>query len=89
MRQKIEGRMAPVNIGDEMDLQVVSTGQKGDGIAKHMGFAIIIPKAKMGETVHVRISKVKDKFAFAELLQTINEAGVAENVEDTEDFGEQ
>jgi len=57
----------PVEVGDELDLTIESTGAKGDGIAKVDNFVIIVPGAKQGETVKVKITRVLKKMAFGEI----------------------
>jgi len=59
----------PVRKGDILDVQIESLGRSGDGVAMVEGFAIIVGKAKLGETLRVRIDAVKPNFAFAEILE--------------------
>lgn len=63
-----DGGFAPVNVGDELDLNIEAVGEKGDGIAKIKGFVIFVPNAKQGETVKVRITKVLRKVGFGEIV---------------------
>ncbi len=58
----------PVEVGDELDLTIESTGAKGDGIAKVNNFVVIVPGAKQGEIVKVKISRVLKKMAFGEIV---------------------
>jgi len=58
----------PVEKGDEIEVKIESTGAKGDGIAKVNNFVIIVPGAKEGENVKVRITRVLKKMAFAEII---------------------
>jgi 23S rRNA (uridine2552-2'-O)-methyltransferase len=60
---------SPVRKGDVLDVQIESLGRSGDGVAMVEGFAIIVRKAKLGETLRVRIDAVKPNFAFAEILE--------------------
>jgi 23S rRNA (uridine2552-2'-O)-methyltransferase len=59
---------APVAVGDELDVDVVDVGSEGDGVAKVEEFTVFVPGAEAGETVRVRITDVKPRFGFAELL---------------------
>lgn len=59
---------APVRIGDVRDVQIESVGKSGDGVAMVDGFAVIVKGAKLGETLRIKISAVKQNFAFANKL---------------------
>ena len=58
----------PVKPGDEVEVKVEAVASKGDGIAKKDGFVIFIKGAKEGDTVKVRITEVKARFAIGELI---------------------
>ena len=58
----------PVKVGDEVDVKVEAVASKGDGIAKKDGFVIFIKGAKEGDTIKVRISEVKERFAIGEII---------------------
>ncbi|MBI5798210.1 TRAM domain-containing protein [Candidatus Woesearchaeota archaeon] len=57
----------PVEVGDVIEVTIESTGAKGDGIAKVNNFVVIIPGAKEGQKVKVKITRVLKKMAFAEI----------------------
>jgi predicted RNA-binding protein with TRAM domain len=58
----------PVKPGDEVEVKIEAVASKGDGIAKKDGFVIFIKGAKEGDTVKVRISDVKERFAIGEII---------------------
>ena len=58
----------PVKVGDEMDLTIEATASKGDGIAKKDGYVIFVKDAKQGDTVKVKITEVRARFAIGEKL---------------------
>lgn len=58
----------PVKVGDEVEVKVEAQASKGDGIAKKDGFVIFIKGAKEGDTVKVRITEVKARFAIGEMM---------------------
>jgi predicted RNA-binding protein with TRAM domain len=58
----------PVKVGDEVEVKIEAVASKGDGIAKKDGFVIFIKGAKEGETVKVRITEVKERFAVGEII---------------------
>lgn len=57
----------PVKVGDEVEVKIEAVASKGDGIAKKDGFVIFIKGAKEGETVKVKITDVKARFAIGEI----------------------
>ncbi|MFW5974291.1 MAG: SAM-dependent methyltransferase [Natrialbaceae archaeon] len=56
---------APVRPGDELDVEIVDTGEEGDGIAQVDGFTLFVPDASEGEEVRVTVEDVKPRFGFA------------------------
>jgi len=61
-------RVAPVKVGQELDVKIEGVGEKGDGIAKVSGFVIFVPGVRAGDEVRIRITRVLNKVGFAELL---------------------
>ena len=59
---------APVREGDELTVDIEDVGSEGDGIAKVDGFTLFVPGTETGETLRVRVTDVKPRFAFAERL---------------------
>jgi predicted RNA-binding protein with TRAM domain len=62
------GAPKPVKPGDEVEVTVEAVASKGDGIAKKDGFVIFIKGAAQGQTVKVRISEVRERFAVGEII---------------------
>lgn len=58
----------PVKVGDEVEVKVEAVASKGDGIAKKDGFVIFVKGAKEGDTIKVRITDVKARFAIGEII---------------------
>ncbi len=56
----------PVEEGKEYDVTIDAQGAKGDGIAHIDGFVVFVAGAKTGETVKVRITALKSRFAIGE-----------------------
>jgi predicted RNA-binding protein with TRAM domain len=64
----------PVDQGEVRTVEIETTGEQGDGIAKvERGYVLIVPGAEPGEEVSVEIEQVKQTFAIA---QVIEEGGV-------------
>ena len=66
-REEREPRQPPVQQGEVIEVEIISLGQKGDGVGKIEGFVIIVPGAKPGQTVEVEITKVKERVGFGEM----------------------
>ncbi|MGD0510332.1 MAG: TRAM domain-containing protein [Candidatus Micrarchaeaceae archaeon] len=58
----------PVKVGDEVEVKIEAVASKGDGIAKKDGFVIFIKGAKEGDTIKVKITDVKARFAIGEMV---------------------
>lgn len=82
------GFAKPVQQGDEVEVTIESTGAKGDGVAKVNNFVIIVPGAKEGEKVKVRITRVLRKMAFGEIVGGASE-GEATEEEETEESSDE
>jgi len=98
------GFVAPVNVGDELDVKIEAVGEKGDGIAKVKGFVLFVPGVKEGDEVKIKVTKVLRKVGFAEVVgkgsapkedapaeeeESEAEEPAEESTEDTENFGEE
>lgn len=58
----------PVQVGEELEVEIESVGEKGDGLAKKNGFVLFVPTAKQGDKVRVRVTRVLRKVGFAEVV---------------------
>ncbi len=67
----------PVKVGDEVDVTIEAQASKGDGIAKKDGFVIFVKDAKQGQTVKVRITDVRARFALGEMVGEASSAPAA------------
>jgi predicted RNA-binding protein with TRAM domain len=72
-KRRFEGEK-PVKEGQEYDITIEGIGSKGDGIGKVKGFVVIVPNTKEGDTVKVKVTAVRGKIAFGEV---VGEAGAA------------
>ncbi|MFH1174046.1 MAG: TRAM domain-containing protein [archaeon] len=87
---------APVKEGETLDVRIEAVGSKGDGMARHKGFVLFVPNVKVGDEVHIRVTKVLQKSGFAEVVskKEKKEEPKQEEIEydpslDSEDFGEE
>jgi predicted RNA-binding protein with TRAM domain len=95
--------VAPVKVGDELDVKIEAVGEKGDGIAKKDGFVIFVPNTKAGDEVKVKVTRVLRRVGFGEVVGGSSGAEESEPTEsegqeesqeeempqDSEDFGEE
>jgi predicted RNA-binding protein with TRAM domain len=57
-----------VREGDVYDVTIEGIGEKGDGIAKIQGFVIVVPKTQQGQRVKVKVTAVRGKVSFGEVV---------------------
>src|SRR3989338_11381092 len=84
--------IAPVQVGEELDVKIEAVGEKGDGIAKVKGFVLFVHGVKQGDNVRIRVTRILRKVGFAEVVGASSEPAQQEQepaAEDTEDFGEE
>src|SRR5215218_8584823 len=63
-------RHSPVKIGEQYDVTIEAISNRGDsGVAKIEGFVIFVPGTKVDEKVKVKITKVGNGYATAELAE--------------------
>jgi 23S rRNA (uridine2552-2'-O)-methyltransferase len=56
----------PVKVGDVVDVDIVAEGKRGDGVGKYKGFVVFVQDARKGDTVSVKITDLRPKFAIGE-----------------------
>lgn len=56
----------PFKIGDVIDLNIESIGEKGDGVGKINGFVVFVKDVNQGDNVKVKITNIMRKFAVGE-----------------------
>ncbi|WP_456471548.1 TRAM domain-containing protein [Methanocaldococcus sp.] len=62
-------RSVPVKEGEVYDVTIEDIGKGGDGIARVEGFVVFVPETQKGDEVKVKITAVKNKFAFGEKVE--------------------
>ncbi|MDD5317415.1 MAG: TRAM domain-containing protein [Candidatus ainarchaeum sp.] len=58
----------PIKVGDEVQVTIEAIAAKGDGIAKVEGFVVFVRGARQGQTLKVRITDVKNRYATGEMV---------------------
>jgi predicted RNA-binding protein with TRAM domain len=62
-------KKAPVDVGDELEVNIIDICPNGDGMSKIQGYVIQVPKAKPRERVKIKINQVGKKIAFGEIIK--------------------
>jgi predicted RNA-binding protein with TRAM domain len=63
------GFRKPVSMGEEYDVEVTEVSRRGDGLARVEGFVLFIPGTKPGQKVKVRVVKMGNRYAIAEVVK--------------------
>ena len=66
----------PLVKGDTVELHIDSFNHDGEGVGRFEGFAVFVPEAIPGETVHVRIISTQKTYARA-LIQSVKQVSPA------------
>ena len=62
------GSRKPVSLGREYDVEITELSRRGDGLARVQGFVVFVPGTRPGQRVRVRVVKMGDKYAVAEVV---------------------
>lgn len=63
------GKPAPINVGDELEVNIIDTAPSGDGISKIRGYVIIVPKAKPRDRLIIRVTEVREKIGTGKIIE--------------------
>ena len=58
----------PVNIGEEMEVDISELNHKGDGLARVKGYVVFVPNIKEGDNVKIKITQIRPNYAIGELM---------------------
>jgi predicted RNA-binding protein with TRAM domain len=59
----------PVELGEELEVDIKELSSKGDGLARVQGWVIHVPNTKPGDHVKIKITRVGNKAANAEIVR--------------------
>jgi predicted RNA-binding protein with TRAM domain len=62
-------KRCPIELGEELEAQITELSPKGEGIARNQGFVIYVADAKPGDRVKIKITRVADKAANAQVVK--------------------
>ena len=63
------GKPAPINVGDELEVNIIDTAPSGDGISKIRGYVIVVPKAKPRDRLIIRVTEVSEKIGTGKIIE--------------------
>ncbi len=78
----------PVEIGKEYDVEIQETSRRGEGIARIKGLVCFVPNTKPGENVRIRITRISQRFAEAEVVGKAKEKAEGETEAAEEEYEE-
>ena len=58
----------PLKVGEEYDVKIDEVGRRGDGIARISNFVVFINGTKQGESIRIKITEVRNRFAIGEKI---------------------
>jgi predicted RNA-binding protein with TRAM domain len=62
-------KRCPVELGEELEVDIKELSPKNEGIAKIQGYVVHVPDAKPGDRVKIKITQVGEKSANAVKIQ--------------------
>ena len=54
-----------------LELTVESFGAEGEGVCRHEGMAVFVPRALPGERIIAQITRVEKRYAFARAMEIL------------------
>ena len=62
-------KQLPVEVGDELEVNIIDLCPSGDGMTRIQSYVIVVPKAKPRDRVKIRITKVDEKQAIGQIIE--------------------
>ena len=62
-------KRCPVELGEELEVDITELSPKGEGIARSQGFVIYVADTKPGDRVKVRVIRITEKAAIAQVVK--------------------
>jgi len=57
-----------LRVGDTIEILISEVGKKGDGVGKHLDYAVVVPGTSKGNRVNVKITNISGKTAFGAIV---------------------
>jgi predicted RNA-binding protein with TRAM domain len=62
-------KRCPVELGEEVEVEITELSAKREGIAKNQGYVIYVADTKPGDHIKVKITRITDKAANAQVVK--------------------
>jgi predicted RNA-binding protein with TRAM domain len=62
-------KKCPVELGEELLVNITDVCPSGDGMSKIQGYVIMVPKAKPRDLVRIKVIQVGEKAAIGEIIK--------------------
>jgi predicted RNA-binding protein with TRAM domain len=62
-------KRCPVELGEELEVDITGLSPKGEGMTKVQGYVIHVPNAKPKDHVKIKITRIGEKAANAEIVK--------------------
>ena len=62
-------KRCPVELGEELEVEVTELSPKGEGIARSQGFVIYVADTKPGDRAKIRVIRITEKAAIAQVIK--------------------
>ena len=62
-------KRCPVELGEELEVEISELSQKGEGIARSQGFVIYVPDTKPGDRVKIKVIRITEKAANGQVVK--------------------
>jgi predicted RNA-binding protein with TRAM domain len=62
-------KKCPVELGEELLVNITDLCPNGDGMSKIQGYVIMVPKAKPRDLVRIKVIQVGEKAAIGEIIK--------------------
>jgi len=62
-------KKCPVELGNELLVNITDVAPSGDGVSKIQGYVIMVPKAKPRDCVKIKVTQVGEKQAIGEIIE--------------------
>ncbi len=62
-------KRCPVALGEVLEVEITEKSPKGEGIARNQGFVIYVADTKPGDRVKVKVTRITEKAATAQIVK--------------------
>jgi len=62
-------KQCPVELGQELEVNITDVCPSGDGMSKIQGYVIRVPKAKPRDHVKIKVTQIGEKTAIGEIIK--------------------